>query len=155
MAGQNWGRADHFRYNCCFICVDVSLAVLDEYVEWRVDYMVDAGLLGEVYDIYCLDADYTRGLRQAIGVREFEDFLRVYLSDCQSGKENALPEASHLQMPTNKHDKILKDKLATILNSTNEMQLKLLVKQAIDKVKLNTRRLVRRQVSMLIFCSFI
>ncbi|KAF7153699.1 hypothetical protein RHSIM_Rhsim01G0207200 [Rhododendron simsii] len=141
----NWGRADNFRYNCCFICVDASLAVLDEYVEWRVDCMVDAGLLGEVYDIYCLDADYTRGLRQAIGVREFEDFLRVYLSDCQSGKENALPEASHLQMPTNKHDKILKDKLATILNSTNEMQLKLLVKEAIDKVKVNTRRLVRRQ----------
>ncbi|KAI8573495.1 hypothetical protein RHMOL_Rhmol01G0282100 [Rhododendron molle] len=143
--GQNWGRADNFRYNCCFICVDASLAVLDEFVEWRVDCMVDAGLLGEVYDIYCLDADYTRGLRQAIGVREFEDFLRVYLSDSQSGKENALPEASHLQMPTNKHDKILKDKLATILNSTNEMQLKLLVKEAIDKVKVNTRRLVRRQ----------
>ncbi|KAG5566574.1 hypothetical protein RHGRI_002207 [Rhododendron griersonianum] len=142
---KNWGRADNFRYNCCFICVDASLAVLDEYVEWRVDCMVDAGLLGEVYDIYCLDVDYTRGLRQAIGVQEFDDFLRVYLSDCQSGKENALPEASHLQMPTNKHDKILKDKLATILNSTNEMQLKLLVKEAIDKVKVNTRRLVRRQ----------
>lgn len=155
VAGQNWGRADNFRYNCCFICVDASLAVLDKYVEWRVDCMVDAGLLGEVYDIYCLDVDYTRGLRQAIGVREFDDFLRVYLSDCQSGKENALPEASRLQMPTNKHDKILKDKLATILNSTNEMQLKLLVKEAIDKVKVNTRRLVRRQVSMLILCSFI
>ncbi|XP_058220279.1 tRNA dimethylallyltransferase 2 isoform X2 [Rhododendron vialii] len=147
-AMENWGRADNFRYNCCFICVDASLAVLDEYVEWRVDCMVDAGLLGEVYDIYCLDADYTRGLRQAIGVREFEDFLRVCLSDCQSGKVNALPGASHLQTPTNKHDKILKDKLATILNSTNEMQLKLLVKEAIDKVKVNTRRLVRRQVKV-------
>lgn len=155
VAGQNWGRADKFRYSCCLICVDASLAVLDEYVEHRVDCMVDAGLLGEVYDIYCLDADYTRGLRQAIGVREFEDFLRVYLSDCRNGKENDLTGASHLQMPRNKHDKILKENIATILNSTDEMQLKLLVKEAIDKVKLNTRRLVRRQVSVLSLCSFI
>lgn len=125
--------------------MDVSLAVLDEYVEHRVDCMVDAGLLGEIYDIYCLDADYTRGLRQAIGVREFENFLRVYFSDCQNGKENDLTGASHLRMPTNKHDKILKENMATILNSTDEKQLKLLVKEAIDKVKLNTRRLIRRQ----------
>ncbi|KAI7980753.1 tRNA dimethylallyltransferase 2 [Camellia lanceoleosa] len=68
-AMENWGRADNFRYHCCFICVDASLPVLDKYVEQRVDRMVDAGLLNEVYDIYNLNADYTRGLRQAIGRR--------------------------------------------------------------------------------------
>ncbi|KAA8525311.1 hypothetical protein F0562_007166 [Nyssa sinensis] len=55
--GQNWGRVENFRYNCCFIYVDASLPALDQYVEERVDHMVDAGLLNEAYDIYNLNAD--------------------------------------------------------------------------------------------------
>ncbi|KAA8515328.1 hypothetical protein F0562_018442 [Nyssa sinensis] len=55
--GKNWGRVENFRYNCCFICVDASLPALDQYVEERVDHMVDAGLLNEAYDIYNLNAD--------------------------------------------------------------------------------------------------
>ncbi|GFZ07305.1 tRNAisopentenyltransferase 2 [Actinidia rufa] len=147
---QNWGRADNFRYDCCFICVDVSLPVLDKYVERRVDWMVDTGLLNEVFDIYNFNADYTRGLRQAIGVREFEDFLRVYLLEGQNGNVNDLNEASHFQMSTNKAGQILKENLRTILNSSDEKQLKLLLEDAIDKVKANTRRLVRRQKRRLI-----
>ncbi|PSS03145.1 TRNA dimethylallyltransferase [Actinidia chinensis var. chinensis] len=149
-AMENWGRADNFRYDCCFICVDVSLPVLDKYVEQRVDWMVDAGLLNEVFDIYNFNADYTRGLRQAIGVREFEDFLRVYLLEGQNGIVNDLNEASHFQMSTNKAGQILKENLRTILNSSDEKQLKLLLEDAIDKVKANTRRLVRRQKRRLI-----
>ncbi|MCI30707.1 tRNA dimethylallyltransferase 2-like, partial [Trifolium medium] len=57
---QKWGQADNLRYDCCFISVDASLPVLDRYVEQRVDDMMNAGLLNEVYDIYTMNADYTR-----------------------------------------------------------------------------------------------
>ncbi|XP_052196625.1 tRNA dimethylallyltransferase 2 isoform X2 [Diospyros lotus] len=141
-AMENWGRAQNFRYNCCFICVDASLPVLDKYVEQRVDRMVEAGLLDEVFDIYNLNMDYTRGLRQAIGVREFEDFLKAYLFGGQNGNENGL---NHLQMWPNKDDQMLKENMTIILNSLVENQLNVCLKDAIDKVKINTRRLVRRQ----------
>lgn len=133
VAGQNWGRVDNFRYKCCLICVDASLPVLDQYVGQRVDNMIDAGLLGEVYDIYNLNADYTRGLRQAIGVREFEDFLKVYLSEGGHDEENGF----------------LKANIREILKSSNNNQHKILLLEAIERVKANTRRLVRRQVSIL------
>ncbi|KAK4381310.1 tRNA dimethylallyltransferase 2 [Sesamum angolense] len=87
---QNWGRADNLRYDCCFICLDASLPAIDQYVNQRVDLMVSAGLLEEVRDIYKLNADYTRGLRQAIGVREFEDFLKYWNSECL--QSSACPE---------------------------------------------------------------
>ncbi|XP_075519998.1 tRNA dimethylallyltransferase 2 [Primulina tabacum] len=127
---ENWGRVDNLRYNCCFICVDASLQALDQYVNQRVDHMVEVGLVEEVCDIHKSDSDYTRGLRQAIGVREFEDFLRYRNFDCQKT----------LLCP-----KIHKDNLCKSINSSCGDQSNLMLKEAIDKVKLNTRRLVRRQ----------
>ncbi|PON75252.1 isopentenyltransferase [Trema orientale] len=136
-AAENWGRVDNFRYNCCFICMDVSLPVLDRYVEQRVDCMVDAGLLDEVYDIFNLNADYTRGLLQAIGVREFEAFLKDYVVEarCDTGDMG---------------DKILKENMRAIMNSDDDRKPRILLEDTIDKVKLNTRRLIRRQRRMII-----
>ncbi|KAH6773073.1 tRNAisopentenyltransferase 2 [Perilla frutescens var. hirtella] len=127
---QKWGQADNLRYDCCFICVDASLPALDQYVNQRVDVMVSTGLLEEVCDIYKSNADYTRGLRQAIGVREFEDFLRYWNSECP--QSSARPE-------------LFKEKMQHIMNSSGEDQPKLKLREAVEKVKLNTRRLVRRQ----------
>ncbi|KAL1557658.1 tRNA dimethylallyltransferase [Salvia divinorum] len=129
-AMQNWGQADSLRYDCCFICVDASLPALDLYVNQRVDAMVSTGLFEEVCDIYKSNADYTRGLRQAIGVREFEDFLNCWNS--QSQELPACPE-------------LLKESMHHIMNSSDEDQLTLKLREAVEKVKLNTRRLVRRQ----------
>lgn len=140
MAEQNWGKADNLRYNCCFISVDASLPVIDKYVDQRVDQMVDSDLLLEVYDIFHPDADYTRGLKQAIGVREFEDFLKGYLSKCDSGTQDGIQN--------------LKENMNVILSTSGENPLKQLLKDAIDKVKLNTRRLVRRQVNNLLGIPF-
>ncbi|KAM7528068.1 hypothetical protein LguiB_031478 [Lonicera macranthoides] len=142
---ENWGRADNFRYDCCFICVDASLSVLDQYVEQRVDCMVDAGLLNEVYDIYNFNADYTRGILQAIGVREFEDLLRICLSETQTESKNYPTDGSHFQILTNKGGEMFKENMSIIQNSSNENRLKVLLTEAIDKMKANTRRLVRRQ----------
>ncbi|CAN0916685.1 tRNA dimethylallyltransferase 2 [Linum grandiflorum] len=128
-AAENWGRVDSCRFDCCFICVDASVSVLDRYVDHRVDCMIDAGLLDEVHEIYNTKADYTRGLRQAIGVREFEEFLRFHHSE---------------QL----NQKTVNTNLSEVLHSTDDNPLKILLTEAIAKVKLNTRRLVRRQKRM-------
>lgn len=138
MAGQNWGRVDNFRYDCCFICVDASLPVLDQFVNHRVDCMVDAGLLDEVFEIHNMNADYTRGLQQAIGVREFEEFLKVYHSKGGNDENKDLTVGSI--------NKSKQEEMKAVLNSSDDPH-KILLKEAIDKVKANTRRLVRRQVS--------
>ncbi|KAK1309805.1 tRNA dimethylallyltransferase 2 [Acorus calamus] len=135
-ASENWGRADDFRYDCCYIWVDASTPVLDRYVEQRVDWMMDAGLLNEVYDIYRPGADYTRGLRQAIGVREFEEFFREF--HIKQGDDSML---------ANKGDFIFKypeSNLETISESMDGKHQNIL-SEAIDNLKANTRRLVRKQ----------
>ncbi|KAJ9177968.1 hypothetical protein P3X46_009891 [Hevea brasiliensis] len=147
-AAENWGRVDNCRFDCCFICVDAAIPVLDQYVGQRVDCMIDAGLLGEVYDIYNPNSDYTRGLRQAIGVREFEDFLRAYLLAGRNDKASDSTNESRFMMSANK-DKILKNDIWEVLYSSDNNELKVLLAEAIDKMKANTRRLVRRQKRML------
>ncbi|GMN56259.1 hypothetical protein TIFTF001_025376 [Ficus carica] len=147
-AAKNWGQVENFRYNCSFICMDASLPVLDRYVEQRVDHMVDAGLLNEVYDIFNLNADYTRGLLQAIGVREFENFLRDYVVEdgCNKGSYSTSGSITSEDMG----DKILKENMRAILSCSHDCKAKILLKEAIDKVKLNTRRLIRRQRRMIL-----
>lgn len=142
VAGQNWGQADSFKYDCCLICVDASVPQLDEHVDSRVDIMMAAGLLDEVYDIYNPNANYTRGLCQAIGVREFEEFFRCYIPEGGCKKESAGLSPKNLM----ECNEILKENMRSILTSPCDGQPSLLLKEAVDNVKLNTRRLVRRQV---------
>ncbi|XP_010510731.1 PREDICTED: tRNA dimethylallyltransferase 2-like [Camelina sativa] len=134
-AAENWGCIDASRFDYCLICMDAETPVLDRYVEQRVDSMVEAGLLDEVYDIYKPGADYTRGLRQSIGVREFEDSLKMHLS------------GRHAEQLTNssRDDKAMKESLRKTLKFPKDDKLRIMLEEAIDRVKLNTRRLVRRQ----------
>ena len=99
--------------------------------------MIDAGLSSEVYDIYKPCADYTRGLRQAIGVWKFEDFLRAYLLWNRNDKASDSTNESLFLVSVNK-DNILKDNLREILCSSDDNKAKGLLAEAIDKVKLNT-----------------
>jgi len=85
---------------------------------------MEAGLLNEVCNIYDADALYTQGLRQAIGVREFDEFFRLYLPRQESGEDSS----------------------ANLLDIHDD-QLKSLLDEAVSQLKANTRRLVRRQVS--------
>nr|QXV87638.1 isopentenyl transferase PjIPT1b [Phtheirospermum japonicum] len=67
------------RYECCFLWVDVSLPVLNQYIIKRVDDMLDAGMFEELSEYLNgigpgrLDE---RGLNRAIGVPEFERVFR-------------------------------------------------------------------------------
>ncbi|KAJ3708673.1 hypothetical protein LUZ61_012378 [Rhynchospora tenuis] len=125
---ERWGRDSNFRYQCCFIWIDASLEVLDRHVNERVDEMMDSGLLDEVADIYNStgNALYTKGLLQAIGVREFDEFFREY------GKK----------MSEN-HNKI-NGSWDFVVGSGDE-DMKIMLEECVDKLKNNTRRLVRRQ----------
>ncbi|XP_049378631.1 tRNA dimethylallyltransferase 2 isoform X1 [Solanum stenotomum] len=134
---ENWGQVDNSRYDFCFLCVNASLTTLDPFVDRRVDHMVDAGLLKEVLDIYTMNADYTKGLRQAIGVREFEPFLRCYIMEHQKPCSESYGQTLN--------DQILKQNIQHIVDSPDDNEWKALLTEAIQQVKLNTRRLVRRQ----------
>ena len=113
--------------------------------------MIEAALLNEVFDIYNPNADYTRGLRQAIGVRESENFLRDYFLEGRCDEESDSTKGSLSLRSRNKGNKMLKENIQVILDTIGDNQPRILLKEAIDRMKLNTRRLVRRQVS--IFCN--
>lgn len=69
------------RYQCCFLWVDVSFAVLSDYLSKRVDEMIDSGMAEELAKFYDPDEDESRprtGLRKAIGVPEFYSHFRKY-----------------------------------------------------------------------------
>jgi adenylate isopentenyltransferase (cytokinin synthase) len=70
-------RAFRARYDLCFLWVDADLTVLDQYVRDRVDCMVEQGLVAEVREFYRPDADYSRGIRRAIGVPEMDAYFRL------------------------------------------------------------------------------
>ncbi|KAH1081334.1 hypothetical protein J1N35_021095 [Gossypium stocksii] len=76
------------RYECCFLCVDVAMPVLHQYVSERVDKMVEMGMVDEVRSFFDANANYAVGIRKAIGVPEFDRYFRAepYLDKQQRGK---------------------------------------------------------------------
>ncbi|MBA0741553.1 hypothetical protein Gogos_014695 [Gossypium gossypioides] len=76
------------RYECCFLCVDVAMPVLHQYVSERVDKMVEMGMIDEVRSFFDANANYAVGIRKAIGVPEFDSYFRAepYLDKQQRGK---------------------------------------------------------------------
>ncbi|KAF8035757.1 hypothetical protein BT93_C1706 [Corymbia citriodora subsp. variegata] len=65
------------RYDCCFLWVDVSLPVLEEYLSKRVDELLDTGTFEELARYYDQGRTET-GLRKAIGVPEFDRYFNKY-----------------------------------------------------------------------------
>ncbi|KAI4349545.1 hypothetical protein L6164_010123 [Bauhinia variegata] len=64
------------RYDCCCLWVDVSMPVLHPYIDERVDQMFNNGMLNELRSFYNPNGDYSRGIRKAIGVPEFDQYFR-------------------------------------------------------------------------------
>ncbi|MED6143065.1 hypothetical protein PIB30_003344 [Stylosanthes scabra] len=71
------------KYECCFIWLDVSLPVLFEYLDKRVDEMVDAGVVDEIQREAFVpnNGDYSRGIRRAIGAVEFHNYFHIIEND--------------------------------------------------------------------------
>ena len=109
------------RFDCCFIWVDVSLPVLYKRVRKRVDQMVKAGFIEEVREIFVPGADYTRGIRRAIGAPELEFYFMVekYMSVDEATKSNILANAIE-EMKINTQ-KLIDSQLGKIRRLKNEL----------------------------------
>ncbi|XP_031263789.1 adenylate isopentenyltransferase 3, chloroplastic [Pistacia vera] len=81
------------RYDCCFLWVDVSMPVLHSFVSDRVDRMVQNGMVEEVRNIFDPKADYSKGIRKAIGVPEFHQYFKEEPFLDEENREKALKKA--------------------------------------------------------------
>ncbi|WMV47153.1 hypothetical protein MTR67_040538 [Solanum verrucosum] len=84
------------RYDFCFLWVDASMDVLNSFLYERVDKMVDQGMVDEVRQMFNpKNMDYTKGIRKAIGVPEFDSYFRAELSNSvdRQTRERMLKEA--------------------------------------------------------------
>lgn len=90
--------AEFLRRNaCCFLWVDVQLPVLHRFVADRVNGMVERGMVEEVrrlWDPEVAAADYTRGVRRAIGVPELDRYLRAEGAGADEAEKARLLEAA-------------------------------------------------------------
>ncbi|XP_059625820.1 adenylate isopentenyltransferase 3, chloroplastic isoform X2 [Cornus florida] len=100
------------RYECCFLWVDVSMPVLHSALSRRVDQMVEAGMVEEAREMFTPDADYSRGIRRAIGIPEFDPYFRA--QRCYNGIRN---------------DSLLQAAIQAIKNNTSQ-----LAKRQLDKI---------------------
>ncbi|KAG5629946.1 hypothetical protein H5410_001663 [Solanum commersonii] len=65
-----------YKYDSCFIWIDVEQSILNRRVDTRVDEMVNAVMVNEVRQIFIPNADYSKGNLQSIGVPEMARYLR-------------------------------------------------------------------------------
>ncbi|KAH6834444.1 isopentenyltransferase 1 [Perilla frutescens var. hirtella] len=79
------------RYSCCFIWVDVSLPVLNQYLVKRVDDMLDSGMFEELaayFESPECDSVSESGLKKAIGVPELEGYFRRFKGEGWRGGDD-------------------------------------------------------------------
>ncbi|XP_052190717.1 adenylate isopentenyltransferase 5, chloroplastic [Diospyros lotus] len=108
------------KYDFCFLWVDVSLPVLHSFVSERVDRMIRDGLVNEVREIFDPKADYTRGIRRAIGVPEMDEFLRAESTGDEETKATLLREA--IEKIKSNTCKLACCQLQNILRLQNQME---------------------------------
>lgn len=107
------------RYECCFLWVDVSMPILCSFVSKRVDKMVANGMVDEAEKFFDPARDYSRGIKRAIGVPEFDSYFRY---------KSLLDEETQ--------DKLLQDAISKVKDHTCRLALRQLGKiQRLKNVK--------------------
>ncbi|KAM3406602.1 hypothetical protein ACQJBY_000587 [Aegilops geniculata] len=71
------GAAFRGAHDCLFLWLDASPGMMEWYTGLRVDDMVRRGLVDETRAAFEEGADYTRGVRRAIGLPEMHEYLRA------------------------------------------------------------------------------
>ncbi|MED6162305.1 hypothetical protein PIB30_069108 [Stylosanthes scabra] len=64
------------KYEWLILWLDVSMPILHSYVSKRVEDMVEKGMVNELRPFFSPNGDYSKGIRKAIGVPEFDMFFR-------------------------------------------------------------------------------
>lgn len=74
------------RFQCCLLWIHADELVLEEYLNRRVDNMVDAGLVKELKDYFDASGSHVQqtGLGKAIGVQEFGKYFMGLKSYCDA-----------------------------------------------------------------------
>uniref|UniRef100_M8BNI9 tRNA Delta(2)-isopentenylpyrophosphate transferase n=1 Tax=Aegilops tauschii TaxID=37682 RepID=M8BNI9_AEGTA len=70
------GAAFRAAHDCLFLWLDAAPGMMEWYTGLRVDDMVRRGLVDETRAAFEEGADYTRGVRRAIGLPEMHEYLR-------------------------------------------------------------------------------
>ncbi|KAM7464331.1 hypothetical protein LguiA_032452 [Lonicera macranthoides] len=112
------------RYTCCFLWLDVSLPVLNQYLSKRVDEMLDSGMLEELREFYesgGFESVNRAGLGKAIGLPEFERYFKRFGS--HNNNNNSISGGS---------------------NSEDDAMVG--YEEAVNAIKENTCQLAKRQV---------
>ncbi|AEE84938.1 putative tRNA isopentenyltransferase [Arabidopsis thaliana] len=87
---ENYPFSDHkgsicseLKYDCCFIWIDVDQSVLFEYLSLRLDLMMKSGMFEEIAEFHRSKKAPKEplGIWKAIGVQEFDDYLKMYKWD--------------------------------------------------------------------------
>ncbi|KAK6940845.1 hypothetical protein RJ641_030376 [Dillenia turbinata] len=67
----------NLKYECCFLWLDVSMPILHTFLANRVDKMVQSGIVEDALKFFDPSRNYSRGIRRAIGVPEFDWYFRT------------------------------------------------------------------------------
>eukprot|EP00241_Pyramimonas_parkeae_P015761 CAMPEP_0114282782 /NCGR_PEP_ID=MMETSP0059-20121206/3742_1 /TAXON_ID=36894 /ORGANISM="Pyramimonas parkeae, Strain CCMP726" /LENGTH=476 /DNA_ID=CAMNT_0001403447 /DNA_START=65 /DNA_END=1495 /DNA_ORIENTATION=+ len=81
-SGTEW------RWPCCLLWTQVQPSTLSKSIDARAQAMLRDGLLAEVAPFLSRRCDVTRGLPQAIGVREFAPYFADPHRPCASGTQD-------------------------------------------------------------------
>ncbi|KAK4399956.1 Adenylate isopentenyltransferase [Sesamum angolense] len=112
------------RYSCCFIWVDVSPPVLNQYLVKRVDDMLDSGMFEELAEYFANPLSRSAsqcGLKKAIGVPEFQRYLKRFQN--QEGED---------------------------WRSEYDVEKKMAYEEAVRAIKDNTCQLAKRQLGKIL-----
>ncbi|XP_049360964.1 adenylate isopentenyltransferase 5, chloroplastic-like [Solanum verrucosum] len=143
-----------YKYDTCFIWIDVEQSVLNRRGDMRVDEMVNARLVDKVWQIFIPYADYTKGIQWSIGVPEMDIYLREETNideDDESKKtilQSSIVNIKHTKMNTFiNNNKFNKKKVVFIMGATGRGKSRLSVDLAthfrgevINSDKMQTQR---------------
>ncbi|WMV24935.1 hypothetical protein MTR67_018320 [Solanum verrucosum] len=123
-----------YKYDTCFIWIDVEQSVLNRRGDMRVDEMVNARLVDKVWQIFIPYADYTKGIQWSIGVPEMDIYLREETNideDDESKKtilQSSIANIKHTKMNTFiNNNKFNKKKVVFIMGATGRGKSRLSV----------------------------
>ncbi|XP_074344102.1 adenylate isopentenyltransferase 3, chloroplastic-like [Apium graveolens] len=103
-----------YKYDCCYLWVDVPMTVLHQIISDRADQMVEKGMVDEARQMFNPNADYSTGIRRAIGVPEFDNYFRLEARVNEETREKLLQEAIYqvkinsCKLACRQQDKILR-----------------------------------------------